>query len=144
MKTISHSTRFTLEAQLVEAARLGDTSSLVEYIYTDLLRPPAAKLVRMFGETGVVGLDIDDVVQTGAEYILYRLDKALNALNPVAFLVHAARFAMLHYCQEQRSLIRVSCVQQWRGVTVPQVESLDAPLNRCEDLTLLDLLAGVA
>jgi hypothetical protein len=142
MKTISQFNTAPQQAQLVAAARLGETSGLIEHIYVEFLPGRAWKLARMFRDTCGACLDAEDIIQAGAEYMLYRLDNALQAVNPIGYLLHAAQFAMLHYCQEQRSSIRVPHTSQHRGVAVPTVVSLDAPLPGCEDLTLLDLVAG--
>src|SRR6266849_968784 len=140
MQTYSHSTLACREAQLIESARCGATDELVEYVY-DRLPARARKLAAMFLETCGARLDVDDVRQAGAEMVLRRLGKALGADKPVAYLLHAAQFAMLAYCKEQRSPIRVPCSTQCHtGVRPPMVLSLDAPLVAGEDLTLLDLI----
>lgn len=141
MKTFSQSTVFQGETQLLEAARAGDGSGLVEYIFVELLPGRAVRLVNGFRDAYGAHLDAEDVVMAGIERVLRDLDKALAvAANPVAWLLKAAQMEMLHFCQETRSPIRVGQVAQWRGHKVPQVMSLDAPLNGCEDLTLLDVL----
>jgi len=98
----------------------------------------------MFRETCGACLDVEDIRQAGIEYVLRRLDQAVLAANPVGFLLHAAHYAMLHYCQEQRGPIRVPHIAQWRGARVPLVASLDAPLAGTDGLTLGDVLEGVA
>lgn len=142
MQTISQSNIALHRAQLIEAARRGEATGLVEYVYS-CLPGQAVKLTLMFRETCGARLEVEDLIQAGIEYVLRRLDRALQATNPVGYLIHAAKYAMLHYCQEQRGPIRVPCTSQWRGEEVPVVVSLDAPLNGYEDLALLDVLSEV-
>lgn len=129
MQTFSHS---------IPACQ-GVQSDLIEYVYSRLPER-ARKLARMFRETCGAALDSEDIVQAGIEYALCRLDKALQAVSPAGYLLHAAQFAMLNYCKEQQSSIRVPARSQWNGKRVPQVLSLDAPLIAGEDMTLLDLI----
>ncbi len=143
MQTNFDSTTLARETELIAAARLGETSGLVEYLYTEFLPVPARKLARMFRESCGAVLDVDDLIQAGAEQLLRRLDAALTVARcPIGFLKHAAQFAMLDYCQDTRSSIRVPARSQRNGKRGPEVLSLDAPLVDGEDLTLLDLLAS--
>lgn len=144
MQTCADSTLFTREAQLIEAARRGEASGLVEYLYLEVLPWRARKLARLFRETCGAALDTEDIQQTGAECALRSLGRALRMQNPLSFLVHAAQHAMLHYCQEQRGPIRVPHVSQWRGALVPAVRSLDAVIPGTDELTLAEVLAGEA
>jgi hypothetical protein len=138
------------ETELVIVARAGETAGLVEYIYCEQLRTRAARLVQTFRDTCGVHLDVDDVQQTGIEYVLRALKRAevLGRANPIGSLLRGAWLAMQDYCSEQRCSIRVPArsqrkyVERGQGRRVPTVASLDAPLVVGEDVTLLDLLAG--
>ncbi len=143
MQTISQSNTGFMESQLVEAARAGEVTGLVEYIYR-LLPARAERLVRRFQTDNRTRLDVADVVQEGIEQVVRDLHKGLLIDRPVPWLLVAAQHRMLHYCLEFRSVVRVPHSSQVRGAVVPWVQSLDAPLNGEDDLTLLDLLAGVA
>jgi DNA-directed RNA polymerase specialized sigma24 family protein len=130
--------RFPVEAQLVEAARAGDASALIEHLY-GLLRTWARKLALSYPASL---LDAEDLLQVGAEKIVRALDAALTkADNPCAWLMHVAQVQMLRECREN-SAIRVPYTALRQGRKAPTVVSLDAPLPGCEDLTLLDLVAG--
>jgi DNA-directed RNA polymerase specialized sigma24 family protein len=143
MQTIYDSITSVTEAKLVAAARDGETSGLVEYLYLHCLPAQATRLVKGFRDAYGARLDVDDVVQVGIEGVLRSLDRALSGANPVAWLRRAAQFRMLDYCEEARSLIRVpACSQRHGRGHVPYVASLDAPLAGTDDLTLLDLIAG--
>jgi hypothetical protein len=142
MQTFSQNSTVRNQAQLIEAARLGETSGLVEYIFVELLPGRAVRLVNGFRDTYGAHLDAEDVAMAGIDRVLRSVDKALvQASNPIGWLLWSAQLEMLHYCQEQRSSIRVpNRTQSARCGLVPNVLSLDAPLNGCEDTTLLDLL----
>jgi len=144
MQPLADSPRFTQEAQLIEEARSGEASGLVEYLYLDILPWRARKLARLFRETCGATLDAEDIQQAGVECALRSLGRALLMQNPLSFLIHAAQLAMLHYCQEQRGPIRVPHVSQWRGARVPTVKSLDAVIPGTDELTLAEILAGEA
>src|SRR5262245_52210232 len=104
-------------------------SELIEYVYTEELPGRAHRLARMFRESCGAVLDVEDIIQAGAVHLMHRQEQALQARNPVAYLIHAARFAMLEYCQEQRCAIRVPATSQRKyGARVPNMLSLDAPL----------------
>jgi len=138
------------ENQLVIQARAGETAGLAEYIYCEQLRTRAARLVQVFQDTCGVYLDVDDVRQTGIEYVLRALQKAavLGRPNPIGSLLRGAWLAMQDYCEEQRCVIRVPARSQrkykqlGKGRQVPTVASLDAPLVAGSDVTLLDVLAA--
>ncbi|MGH2478051.1 MAG: hypothetical protein ACRDHW_00130 [Ktedonobacteraceae bacterium] len=142
MQTISQNSTVRSQAQLIEAARLGETSGLVEYIFVELLPGRAVRLVKNFRDTYGAYLDAEDVAMAGIERVLRSMDKAMvQASNPIGWLLWSAQLEMLHYCQEQRSPIRVSASSQYhQGAVVPVVKSLDAPLIDGEEVTLLDLL----
>ena len=149
MTTNDYSIVSAREAQLTAVARAGDASALIEYLYVELLPVRARKLARLFREQYGTRLEAEDITQAGAEWVLRSLDKALTALNPVAWLLRVAATQMLRYCKENCSVIRVPVSMQYAGKgheaqRVPVVASLDAPLRWGEDLTLLDLLAEVA
>lgn len=141
MQTTSQSTVFAPEVQLIEAARAGDSAALVEFLY-DRLMGRAVRLVGGFREAYGARLDAEDVAMEGAVEVLRLMSKALaEATSPVGWLLHAAQLRMLHFCQEQRSLIRVPAASQYQwGAKAPFVVSLDAPLRGREDLTLADVL----
>ena len=142
MQTCEQSTVFQGETQLIEAARAGDGSALVEYFFVKVLPGRAVRLVNGFRDAYGARLDAEDVLMAGVERVLRDLHKALAAANPIAWLSRAAQFEMLHFCQETRSAIRVGHVSQWRGHKVPQVASMDAPLSGADDLTLLDVIGA--
>jgi DNA-directed RNA polymerase specialized sigma24 family protein len=143
MKTKDYSNTSACEAQLITAARAGETSGLVEYLYEHCLMGQALRLVNGFRSAYGVYLDAEDVTMEAMVYILRNLDKALSeAVNPVAWLLRVAKLRMLDYCKEQRGLVRVPARMQSKGVAVPAVLSLDAPLIDGEEFTLLDLLAS--
>jgi DNA-directed RNA polymerase specialized sigma24 family protein len=130
--------RFPVEAQLVEAARAGDASALIEHLYGQL-RVWARRLVLSYPASL---LDAEDLLQVGAEKMLRALDAALTkAENPCAWLMHAAKVQMLRECREN-SAIRVPYKALWQGYKAPTVVSLDAPLPGTDDLTLLDVIGG--
>jgi DNA-directed RNA polymerase specialized sigma24 family protein len=129
------------ECELVDQARAGETSGLVEYIYR-LLQARAVHLVRGFRAVYGVSLDTDDLAQEGIVRVLRSLGGALATDHPIARLLTAAQFRMLDYCEENRTAIRVPACMQRRGAVVPMVDSLDASIVGTDDLTLLDLVAG--
>jgi len=138
------------ETELVIQARAGETIGLVEYIYCERIRAMAGRLVRQFKDSYGVRLDIEDVMQVGIEHVLRGLERALapDVRIPIGWLLRIARLRMMDYCEEQRCPIRVPArsqrlsKEQGRGRRVPTVASLDAPLVRGEDATLLDVLAA--
>jgi DNA-directed RNA polymerase specialized sigma24 family protein len=134
--THDYSMRFPVEAQLIEAARAGDASALIEHLY-GRLRAWARRLVLAYPASL---LDADDLLQVGAEKMVRSLGAALvKSQNPCAWLMHAAQVQMLRECREN-SAIRVPYTALYQGRKAPQVVSLDAPLRGCEDLTLLDVI----
>jgi hypothetical protein len=146
MQTNDYSILNAREAQLVALARMGQTDELVEYVYSEM-RVQAARLVRGFREAYGVNLDAEDVAMEAVVWLLRgeKLQRALSQSdNPIAWMLADAKPRMLHYCQEERCLIRVPAASQWRGKAVPRVCSLHAPLPGSEDLTLLDVLPAPA
>lgn len=140
MQTFTHSTAVE-QAKLVAAARAGDGAALVEYLYSGFLMCQAAGLVATFRANSGARLDAEDVAMVGVEFVLSNLDQALRKnVSPVAWLLKFAKLRMLDFCEEQSSLIRVPARMQRRGRRCPAVLSLDAPLDGCEDLALLDLI----
>jgi hypothetical protein len=132
----------------VEQARAGNTSVLIEYVY-GLLRPHASRQVRAYREVYNLCIDIEDVIQVGALQIVKDCKKALRTENPISLLRHAAHFAMIKYCKEARSSIRVPYSTQWEhkgdvSFSSPFVESLDALLfeDNEEQCLLSRLVAG--
>lgn len=129
------------EQALLEVARQGDVSPLITYIYTEKLRPRAVKLAHNFQLTYGAHLDAEDIMGAGVECVLRGMQKALDqARNPIGWLLWGAQLAMLHFCQETRSPIRVPASMQHVGRKVPAVFSLDAPLSE-DGSTLLDLVS---
>lgn len=141
MQTNLYSITRSNEWKLVDQARAGETADLVEYIY-QLLPARAVRLVMGFQAACGAHLETGDVVQEGIVRVLRSLDAALATDHPIARLLTAAQFAMQDYCKENCAAIRVPARMQRHGARVPSVASLDAPLPGCDDLTLLDLLAG--
>ncbi len=69
-----------------------------------------------------------------------RLDKALAAPNPVGYLRRAIEGAMLTYCRERQSAVRVpASMQSRKGIKPFDVLSLDAPYGD-GGFTLADLI----
>ncbi len=139
MQTIDYSTLPQLEAQLIAAALAGETSGLIEHLYS-LLRARAARLVGWFQATYGVRLDLDDLTQEGIVAVLRNLDAALATDHPVPRLLTTGHYRMIHWGKENRSSIRVPHATQERGAVVPRVASLDAALTWDGDMTLLDLI----
>jgi hypothetical protein len=143
MQTKPDSNTLPDESQLIAAARAGESSGLVVYLYERCLMGRALRLVAGFRSAYGVRLDAEDVALVGVEQVLRKMEKALaEAMNPIAWLVHAAQMKMLAYCKEQRSVIRVPSSSQWYGKPVPYVASLDAPLAAGSDCSLLDVLSS--
>lgn len=146
MQTTSHFTTVTTgfnESELVELARAGMTTGLVEYIY-QLLPVRAARLAHTFLVNSGSRLDVEDIVQEGILEVLGEVWTAVSLRSPVGWLLTAAQHRMLHYCKENCSSIRVPHSSQFRGARVPWVDSLDAPIPGTDSLTLADLVADVA
>jgi DNA-directed RNA polymerase specialized sigma24 family protein len=86
-------------------------------------------------------LEADDLAQVGCLEALEAMHKGRKGDNMVAYLVGVARFAMLRYCGQHRSLITTP--RKAQGYYEPlAVLSLDAPLSDASDQTLLDVLAA--
>src|SRR5216683_1270716 len=98
METRTQFTTAPEEAQLIEAARMGDMGGLVEHLYGKL-RAHAWRLVEsyraMYGTRP--GLDVDDLAQEGMEAMLISLAGALATDHPIARLMVAGKYRMLHY-----------------------------------------------
>lgn len=87
-----------------------------------------------------VELDPQDIAQEAALRSLKRFDKALAHPNPVGYLYRAIEGAMLTFCRERQSAVRVPAPMQSRGHRPVEVVSLDAPISTRSSLTLGDLL----
>lgn len=87
-----------------------------------------------------VELDPQDIAQEGALRAWKRLDKALSHPNPYGYLCLATEGAMLTFCRERQSAVRVPVTMQWRGHAPVEVVSLDAQLNSENKETLADTL----
>jgi hypothetical protein len=134
------------EASIVEQARAGNTSLLIEHVY-GLLRPHALRQVRAYREVYNLYIDIEDVIQIGALQMVKDCKKALRAENPISLLRHAAHFAMIKYCKEARSPIRVPYSTQWEhkgdvAFAPSFVLSLDELIF--EEVTRVERVAGEA
>jgi len=130
------------EAELIAAARAGDQaarSRLVEDCLCYALRR-AVRLVAFYRAVRGVVLDPQDIAQEAAVRALVRLDKALAAPNPVGYLRWAVGGAMLTFCREHQTAVRVPACMQSRGHQPVDVASLDAPLPGSDGLTLVDVL----
>lgn len=132
------------EARLIDAARSGSQTARADLVMICQARAwsRAVALAGFYRRTFGAVLDPQDIAQEAMLRAWLRLDKALAAPNPVGYLFKAIEGAMLTFCREQRSPIRVPVCQQSWGRRAPDVLSLDAPLSGCEDWTLLDLLAS--
>lgn len=131
------------QAQLIAAARQGETSGLIEHLYIDFLPARAHKLAHMFRDCSSSAPDVEDIIQVGALALVGCLETALSkGSNPVGYLMQTAQVRMLDFCKEQGSPIRVPAGSQRSGKRGPMVLSLDAALRGCEDLTLLDVIAA--
>jgi len=87
-----------------------------------------------------VELDPQDIAQEGALRAWKRLDKALTHPNPYGYLCLATEGAMLTFCRERQTAVRVPVTMQWRGHPPVEVVSLDAPLTSDNMETLADIL----
>ena len=133
------------EFQLIEAARTGDQgarSRLVEACQYYALRR-AFSLVAFYRAMRGVKLDAQDIAQEAAVRVLLRLDKALARPNPIGYLRLAMEGAMLTFCRERQTAVRVPVTSQWRGHRPVEVVSLDAPLSGYDRVTLADLLPAM-
>jgi DNA-directed RNA polymerase specialized sigma24 family protein len=135
------------EAELIAAARVGDQAArarLVEDCLQYALRR-AVRLVAFYRAVRGVVLDPQDIAQEAAVRAFLRLDKALAAPNPGAYLRRAVGGAMLTFCREHQSAVRVPAPTQSRGRRPVDVVSLDAPLPGYDGrVTLADLLPAPA
>src|SRR5258708_2529035 len=123
MQTKDYSTLCTAEAQLVAAARAGNTCPLIEYLYTEQLPGRAARLVNGYRMTYGARLEVEDVVQVGIEWVVREVNRALVVTNPVTWLLRVAQLHMLRYCSEGYSAIRVPASSQRKyGYRAPHVE----------------------
>jgi DNA-directed RNA polymerase specialized sigma24 family protein len=132
------------EAHLIEAARAGNPAARADLVTLCQARAwsRAVALAGFYHRTFGAVLDPQDIAQEAMLRAWLRIDKALAAPNPVGYLFKAIEGAMLTFCREQRSLIRVPACQQSWGRVAPAVFSLDASLIDGEEFTLLDLLAS--
>lgn len=120
---------------LVDLARAGDRTARARLVESCLahVQHVAVRYARLSG------IDVLDLVQAGNLRMMERLDAALEAANPVGFLITAARGAISNYSKEFQALIRVPHASWSRGVRV-RVVSLDAPLYDDSDVTLADVV----
>lgn len=130
-------------ASIVDAARAGDhnaRSRLAELcLYRAWLR--ALRLAAFYRAMRGVEVDPQDIAQEAALRVWLRMDKALVHPNLFGYLCRASEGAMLTFCRERQSVVRVPVTTQWRGVQPFTVVSLDAPLSGSDNnVTLADLL----
>jgi DNA-directed RNA polymerase specialized sigma24 family protein len=130
-------------APIVTAARAGDLTARSRLAELCLARAwlRALRLVAFYRALRGVVLDPQDVAQEAALRIWQRMDKALAHANPYGYLCRAIEGAMLTFCREQQSAVRVPVTMQWRGIPPVEVVSLDTPLAGYDHrVTLADLL----
>jgi hypothetical protein len=71
------------------------------------------------------------------------MDRALAHPNPFGYLCRAIEGAMLTFCRERQTAVRVPVTSQWRGMPPVDVVSLDACLPGSDrSLTLAERLAA--
>lgn len=136
------------EQQLIEAARRGDQDARTQLI-TDCQRVAyrrAVGLAAFYRALRGVELDPQDIAQEAMLRLLLRMDKALASSNPCGYLRRAIEGAMLTFCRERQTAIRVPVTTQWKGTRPVDVVSLDAMIIPAgsEDIgyALMDLLAS--
>ena len=129
--------------QTVDAARAGDHAArerLAELCLSRTWRR-SLRLSAFYRAVRGVELDPQDIAQEAALRVWRRMDKALAHPNPFGYLCRATEGAMLTFCRERQSAVRVPVTMQWRGHPPVAVVSLDVPLSGYEDpTTLADLL----
>jgi DNA-directed RNA polymerase specialized sigma24 family protein len=128
--------------QFVADAREGckeARGNLVEYV-TKRAWSRALRLSAYYKALRDVELDPQDIAQEAALRCLKRLDKALAHPNPVGYLYLAIEGAMLTFCRERQSAVRVPAPMQSRGQRPVYVVSLNAPLSPHSRRTLADTL----
>jgi DNA-directed RNA polymerase specialized sigma subunit len=133
------------EAAVIEAARAGDQRAR-DRLIEDCVR---AALVRAVGlaiwyrALRGVTLDPQDIAQEAGLRAILRIEKALASPNPVGYLRRAIEGAMLTYCRERQSAVRVPvCMQSRKRIPPVEVLSLDAPIGEDGSATLADLIAS--
>jgi excisionase family DNA binding protein len=82
-------------------------------------------------------LEYEELLATGNALLVERLDRALLAQKPVAYLKAAAKFEMRWYCAFRCSFIPTP---EEKGLPEVEVQSLDAPLARASGGTLATTL----
>ncbi len=87
-----------------------------------------------------VYIDAQDIIQTGVLTAIERMDKALAHPNPFGYLCKASEGAMLNFCREGQSMVRVPMTSQRRGHRAPYVDSLDTKVSAHVGLTLLEII----
>jgi DNA-directed RNA polymerase specialized sigma24 family protein len=132
-------------APIVDAARKGDHTArerLAELcLYRSWLR--ALRLAAFYRALRGVEVDPQDIAQEAALRVWVRMEKALSHPNPFGYLCRAIEGAMLTFCRERQTAVRVPVTTQWRGVEPMTVVSLDAPLPGADrGATLADLLSA--
>ncbi|MGB8344591.1 MAG: pentapeptide repeat-containing protein [Ktedonobacteraceae bacterium] len=129
--------------QIVDAARAGDHTARERLAELCLCRAwrRSLRLAAFYRALRGVELDPQDIAQEAALRVWLRMDKALAHPNPFGYLCRATEGAMLTFCRERQTAVRVPVTMQWRGTPPATVVSLDAPLSIAErTVTLADLL----
>ncbi len=119
------------EARVIEAARTGNQQArhrLVAALHIYVIKR-ALRLANFYLSARRVFLDPQDIAQEAMLRAWKRLDKALSAPNPIGYLLKAVEGAMLTFCKEWQSMVRVPCCMQSRGVRLVETMSLDALLD---------------
>jgi len=124
---------------LVAAARAGESAARERLAHLCLTRAwlRALRLVAFYRAARGVVLDPQDIAQEAALRIWRRMDTALAHPNPFGYLCRSIEGAMLTFCRERQSAVRVPVTMQWRGHPPVAVLSLDAPLPGYDDPTTL-------
>ena len=100
------------------------------------------RLVAYYNALRGITLDPQDVAQEASMRAWQRMDKALAHPSPIGYLAKTIEGAMLTYCREGLSPIRVPNSMQSKGNAPPYVTSLDAPLANSSNVSLIDLIAA--
>lgn len=128
---------------IVDAARSGDVAARERLAELCLFRAwlRALRLAAFYRALRGVEVDPQDIAQEAALRIWLRMEKALAHPNPFGYLCRAIEGAMLTFCRERQTAMRVPVTTQWRGVQPIMVVSLDAQLPGSNSgTTLADLL----
>ena len=130
-----------VQRAIVEWARAGDSKAREAILgsglhYVEYFASPYSSTYSWVSAR----LEYLELVAVGNLALVEKLDRALVAENPFAYLNVVARGAIHNYCRKYRSLI----VTPSDRVPPLEVESLDRALADEDDLTLVDLIVAPA